>query len=65
MTKERFDELVNAGVRYADGEPLNYEDFKDLDEEYFNNIIRDARDNVPSKNETDALESGENDEEHN
>lgn len=56
MTKEKFDTLVNAGVRYADGEPLNYEDFKDLDEEYFYNIIREARKNAPSKeeeNETD------------
>ena len=59
MTKERFDTLVNAGVHYADGEPLNYEDFKDLDEEYFNEIIKNAKENAPS------IESESEDEEHN
>jgi hypothetical protein len=59
MTKERFDTLVNAGVRYADGEPLDYEDFKDLDEEYFNEILKNAKENAPSE------ESESEDEKHN
>jgi hypothetical protein len=59
MTKERFDTLVNAGVRYADGELLDYEDFKDLDEEYFNEILKNAKENAPS------TESESEDEKHN
>lgn len=58
MTKEKFDTLVNAGVRYADGEPLDYEDFKDLDEEYFNEILKDAKENAP-ESENDGSPVGE------